>query len=78
MVISQPLGFDWDTANVNHILRHGVVPEEVEEAAGNLFGKTVAGRYLVVVFTVRRKLLRAVTAYDMSTGDRTIYAPKID
>lgn len=27
------LGFDWDAANVDHILRHGVTPLEVEEAA---------------------------------------------
>ena len=26
-------GFDWDAANVGHILRHGVTPFEVEEAA---------------------------------------------
>lgn len=25
-------GFDWDAANVGHILRHGVTPFEVEEA----------------------------------------------
>ena len=24
-------GFDWDAANVGHILRHGVTPYEVEE-----------------------------------------------
>lgn len=24
-------GFDWDVANVGHILRHGVTPEEVEQ-----------------------------------------------
>jgi len=26
-------GFDWDSANTAHILRHGVTPFEVEEAA---------------------------------------------
>ena len=26
-----PSGFDWDAANVSHILRHGVTPFEVEE-----------------------------------------------
>ena len=26
-------GFDWDAANVSHILRHGVIPSEVEEVA---------------------------------------------
>jgi hypothetical protein len=27
-------GFDWDAANVGHILRHAVTPLEVEEAVG--------------------------------------------
>ena len=26
-------GFDWDAANVSHILRHGVTPFEVEQIA---------------------------------------------
>ena len=26
-------GFEWDTANVSHIQRHGVTPFEVEEIA---------------------------------------------
>jgi uncharacterized protein len=88
-------GFDWDAANVGHILRHGVIPFEVEEAAGRahvvipartikrerrwkLFGKTASGRYLVVVFTIREKLFRTVTAYEMNTADRNIYASQID
>ena len=76
--------FDWDTANVSHILRHWVTPFEVgrtreppppddshedfqtDERRWKLLGKTVANRYLVVVFTIRRKLFRTVTAYDMN------------
>jgi hypothetical protein len=27
-------GFDWDAANVGHILRHAVTPFEVKEVAG--------------------------------------------
>ena len=27
--------FDWDEANVGHIARHGVAPEEVEQAFAN-------------------------------------------
>jgi uncharacterized DUF497 family protein len=27
--------FDWDDANTEHIARHGVAPEEVEQAFGN-------------------------------------------
>jgi uncharacterized DUF497 family protein len=72
-VLDKVEGFDWDNANVGHILRHAVTPFEVEEAVGGksvalpartinrearwkLFGKTASGRYLVVVFTIRRKL----------------------
>jgi uncharacterized DUF497 family protein len=88
-------GFDWDAANVGHILRHAVTPFEVEEAAGRpnviiaaktvkrekrwkLFGTTAASRYLVVVFTIRRKLFRTVTAYEMNAAERRKYAPQID
>ena len=80
---------------MGHVLRHGVMPFEVEEAVGRphvtipaatvegegrwkLFGKTAAGRYLVVVFTIRRRLLRTVTAYDMNAAERKKYAPQID
>jgi uncharacterized DUF497 family protein len=27
--------FDWDDANISHIARHGVTPEEVEQAFAN-------------------------------------------
>ncbi len=88
-------GFDWDGANVGHILRHAVTPFEVEEAVGRvhviipasavrgenrwkLFGRTASARHLVVAFTVRRKLFRTVTAYEMNATDRRNYAPHID
>ena len=88
-------GFDWDNANVGHILRHAVTPFEVEEVTGGdhvvipaktvererrwkPFGKTASGRYLVVVFTIRRKLFRTVTAYEMNAPERSKYAPQID
>lgn len=88
-------GFDWDAANVGHILRHAVTPIEVEEVVGRanmiipakpiqgenrwkLFGKTAFGRYLVVVFTIRRNLFRTVTAYEMNATGRRYYAPQID
>ena len=74
-------GFDWDAANVGHILRHAVTPSEVEEVATRphvtvpavtikgeqrwkLFGMTASNRYLVVVFTIRRKLFRTVNTSD--------------
>ena len=87
--------FEWDAANVGHILRHAVTPFEVEEAVGRrhvtfpaktiagerrwkLLGKTDTNRYLVIVFTVRRKRFRTVTAYQMNTAERKRYAPYID
>ena len=87
--------FDWDTADVGHILHHAVTPSEVEEVAGRphmtvpaqtvkgeqrwkLFGRTASGRYLVVVFTIRRKLFRTVIAYEMNAAERRRYAPQID
>jgi uncharacterized DUF497 family protein len=88
-------GFDWDAANIGHILRHGVTPFEVEEVAARphltipaktirgeerrkLFGKTASNRCLVVVFTIRYKLFRTVTAYEMNATERRKYAPQID
>jgi len=42
-------GFDWDPANVGHILRHAVTPFEVEEVAGRphvtIPAKTVQGAH---------------------------------
>jgi len=87
-------GFDWDVANIGHIMRHGVTPFEVEEVvrlphvtiAANtvegekrwkLFGKTETGRYLVVVFTIRRRLFRTVTSYEMNVAERRKYVPQI-
>jgi uncharacterized DUF497 family protein len=41
-------------------------------------GKTAAGRSIVVVFTIRRKLFRTVTAYEMNAAERSKYASQID
>lgn len=88
-------GFNWDNANVAHILRHAVTPFEVEEVTAGkhviitartirrekrwkLFGRSAAGRYLVVVFTIRQRMFRTVTAYEMDTAERSRYAPQID
>lgn len=95
IVAGQIDGFDWDPANVGHVLRHKVTPSEVEEAVGRphavipaqtiqgekrwkLFGRTASNRYLVLVFTIRRNLFRAVTAYPMNTVERRKYAAQID
>ena len=40
------------------------------EKRWKLFGKTFAGRYLVVILTGRRKFFTAVTAYDVNANER--------
>ena len=73
-------GFDWDAANVGHILRHRVTPFEVEEAVGRphvtIVAKTIEGEKRW--FTIRRRLFRTVTAYEMNATERRKYAPQID
>ena len=48
------------------------------EKRRKLFGTSAAGRYLVVVFTIRERLLRPVTAHTMNQRERGMYAPEID
>jgi uncharacterized DUF497 family protein len=48
------------------------------EERWKLFGRTAAGRYLVVVFTIRRKYFRTVTAYQMNATERRKYGPQIE
>jgi uncharacterized DUF497 family protein len=59
---------------------HAIV--SARDAAGEkrwkLFGTSAAGWYLVVVFTLRDKRLRPVTAHTMNRRERRIYAPEID
>jgi len=33
--LREPLEFDWDEANTEHIRRHGVTPDEAEQAVRN-------------------------------------------
>jgi uncharacterized DUF497 family protein len=35
VLVADELAYDWDTANVAHIARHSVTPEEVEECFAN-------------------------------------------
>jgi uncharacterized DUF497 family protein len=62
------------------ILPHVTVPGQsvAGEQRWQLFGRTAASRYLVVIFTVRRRLFRTVTAYTMNAAQRKIYAPQIE
>lgn len=79
--------FNWDDANVDHLSeRHGVEPEQVEEVFGNgphvrregsvylAYGQDGAGHYLTVVFVMRGRDVRAISARSMSAHERKIYA----
>lgn len=54
VVLDKIEGFDWDNANVGHILRHAVTPFEVEEVTG--------GKYVVIPVENRqtREAMKAV------------------
>ena len=57
----------WDVWNINHIARHNVIPEEVEEVCDSrevyisksrnhsfrIIGQTLAGRYLLIILGYR-------------------------
>jgi uncharacterized DUF497 family protein len=60
--------------------RHQIV--EANEVDGDkrwkLFGKTASGRYVLVVFTIRGRRFRTITAYTMNPAEGKIHAPQID
>lgn len=77
---------DWDDGNIDHIWeRHGVLPEEVEEAFlgrtairrdgdfYRVFGRSREGRYLFIVCIVRPCLVRVISARDMDAAERRYY-----
>jgi hypothetical protein len=59
---------------------HAIIPAEDVggEKRWKLFGTSAAGRYLVVVFTIRDDQLRPVTAHTMNQRERKTYAPEIN
>ena len=78
--------FDWDDHNRGHIGRHGVEPEETEELfLGRrlifrsrdrryiAFGRSAAGRYLIVAFALGEGMARVITARDMSEAEKRRY-----
>ena len=79
-------GFEWDKANIEHIARHQVVPEEAEEVFLNrhivrntrdgryqAFGQTDEGRYLLVVYIQKKGRIRIITARDMTSSERKYF-----
>jgi len=82
----------WDEDTVDHISRHAVSPEEVEEVLFNdsdsprimrgkenrylAYGKTNAGRFLLVVLTIANRKTRIITARDMTDREKKFYRRK--
>ena len=79
--------FEWNNKNIEHIAKHGVLPEEAEEIfVGKIFyrktrenkylafGQTVEGRYLLIVFALKRtKTICMITARDMDKKELSTY-----
>jgi len=80
--------FEWDDNNIEHIARHDVFPDEVENVAFDddpwirkgrkgtryMLGYTVAGRYLFVVYVLKGKgIARVITSMDMDDKTKKLY-----
>ena len=82
----------WDEDTANHIARYAVSPEEVEEVLFNdsdsprvmrgkenrylAYGKTSAGRFLLVVLIIANRKTRIITARDMTDREKKFYRRK--
>lgn len=71
-ICGEPLLFDWDDANLDHIAEHGVEPEEGERRYAVL-GSTEDGRRLFVVFTRRGSATRVISARDATDAEKQVY-----
>ena len=80
--------FEWDDNNIEHIARHNISPDEVEDVAFDdkpwikkgrkgtryMLGYTVSGRYLFMVYVLKgRGIARVITAMDMDEKTRKLY-----
>lgn len=79
----------WDQDTVDHIARHLVSPEEVEEALFNeidsplimkgkqgkylTYGKTDGGRLLLVVWAAKYRKTKIITARDLTKKEKQFY-----
>ena len=85
--------FEWDDNNIEHIARHGVFPDEVEDVAFDddpwirkgrkgtryMLGYTVAGRYLFVVYVLKGKgIARVITSMDMDDTTKKLYKKRVE
>lgn len=80
--------FKWDEDTIDHIATHDVTPEEVEEVTFEgspyirkgrqgrryLYGKTIGGRYLFIVYTlIGEGKTQVITARDMDEKERRLF-----
>ena len=85
--------FEWDEGNSLHLeLGHGIALEETEEVFANrplfrrskkkhyvVLGPTLSGRYLTVVFELKRKgIARVITGWDMKRAEIRYYKTQMD
>lgn len=79
----------WDQDTVDHIARHSVTPEEVEEVLFNeidlplimrgrenrylVYGKTDGGRPLLVVWAFKNRKTKIITARDLNKKEKQFY-----
>jgi uncharacterized DUF497 family protein len=80
--------FEWYDRNIEHIARHNVSPDEVEDVAFDdepwirkgkrgsryMLGYTIGGRYLFIVYSLKIKgIARVITAMNMDEKTRKLY-----
>ena len=85
--------FEWDDNAIEHISRHGVSPDEVEDLAFDddpwirkgrkgtryMLGHTIAGRYLFVAYVLRGKgIAKVITAMEMDEKTRKLYRKRFE
>jgi len=79
----------WDQETVDHISKHSVTPEEVEQVLFNdldapvimrgregrylAYGRTNGGRLLFIVWVSRYRRTKIITARDMSKTEKQFY-----
>lgn len=82
---------NWDDNNIEHIARHGVTPQEVEDVCFGfhiyvregrqryvISGQSASGRYLnVVVEQVGKGVFRPITAFEMSENYKRRYKKRL-
>jgi hypothetical protein len=79
----------WDQDTVDHIARHSITPEEVEEVLFNeidlplimrgkegrylAYGRTDGGRLLLVVWAFKNRKTKIITARDLNIKEKQFY-----